>query len=89
VRRLLTHRGGTGDIFGPEFEARRLELKEHADYVKVFGARALEFEPGTQDRYSNYGYVLLGALIEAASGMSYYDYVRTHVYARMCTSPRG
>ena len=80
VRHLLTHSGGTGDIFGPDFEAQRLQLKEHADYVKLFGARALQFEPGAQDRYSNYGYVLLGALIEAVSGESYYDYVRSHLY---------
>lgn len=26
IRHLLTHKGGTGDIFGPEFDARRLEL---------------------------------------------------------------
>ena len=84
VRHLLTHSGGTGDIFGPEFESHRLQLKKHADYVKLFGVRAPQFEPGTQDRYSNYGYVLLGvllgALIEAASGVSYYEYVRAHIY---------
>jgi CubicO group peptidase (beta-lactamase class C family) len=80
VRHLLTHSGGTGDIFGPEFDAHRLQLQEHSDYVKLFGARAPQFQPGSEDRYSNYGYVLLGALIEAASGESYYDYVRTHIY---------
>lgn len=80
VRHLLTHTGGTGDIFGSEFEKHRLELKEHADYLKLFATRAPEFEPGAEDRYSNYGYVLLGALIEQASGMSYYDYVRTRIF---------
>ena len=29
VRHLLTHTGGTGDIFGPEFEQHRLQLREH------------------------------------------------------------
>jgi D-alanyl-D-alanine carboxypeptidase len=89
LRHLLTHSGGTGDIFGPEFESQRLQLKEHADYVKLFGARAPQFEPGTQDRYSNYGYVLLGALIEAASSTSYYDYVRTHIYEPAGMSATG
>jgi CubicO group peptidase (beta-lactamase class C family) len=37
-------------------------------------------EPGTGFQYSNYGYVLLGAVIERASGMSYYDYVDRKVY---------
>jgi len=37
---LLTHTGGTGDIFGPEFTAHRLELKTLDDYVKLYGAAA-------------------------------------------------
>jgi D-alanyl-D-alanine carboxypeptidase len=48
----------------------------------MFGKRGPEFEPGSQDGYSNYGYVLLGRLIEAVSGMSYYDYVQQHIYAK-------
>jgi hypothetical protein len=82
LHHLLTHTGGTGDFFGPEFDAHRLRLKEHADYVALFGKRGLEFEPGSEDGYSNYGYVLLGRLIEAVSGMSYYDYVQQHLYAK-------
>lgn len=80
VRHLLTHTGGTGDIFTPEFDAHRLEIKTLADYAKLYGARALEFEPGSQFRYSNYGYILLGILIEKVSGLSYYDYVERNVY---------
>lgn len=30
--------------------------------------------------YSNYGFVLLGILIEKASGEGYYEYVRKHIY---------
>lgn len=82
IHHLLTHTGGTGDFFGPEFAAHRLELKEHADYVALFGKRGTQFEPGSQDGYSNYGYVLLGRLIEAVSGMSYYEYVQQHIYAK-------
>jgi CubicO group peptidase (beta-lactamase class C family) len=80
VRHLLTHSGGTGDIFGPEFERNRDTLREHADYLKLYGARGLTHEPGAEFRYSNYGFVLLGALIERVSGMSYYDYVRANVF---------
>jgi D-alanyl-D-alanine carboxypeptidase len=80
IHHLLTHTGGTGDIFGPEFEKHRLELKTLQDYVKLYGNRELEFEPGSQWRYSNYGFLLLGVLIEKVSGQSYYDYVRDHIY---------
>ena len=79
VRDLLTHTGGTGDIFGPEFFQSRLTLKEHADYVKLYGARAQEAGAGTF-HYSNYGYILLGSIVEKASAMSYYDYVQKNVF---------
>lgn len=80
IRQLLTHSGGTGDIFGPQFDAQRLSLKTHADYVRLYGARAPEHVPGEAHRYSNYGFLLLGAIIERVSGQSYYDYVDEHVF---------
>ena len=80
IRHLLGHTGGTGDFFGPLFMKNRLTLKTHADYVAMFGDRAPLHEPGAEFRYSNYGMVLLGAIIERVSGMSYFDYVRTKVY---------
>ena len=80
IEQLLSHTGGTGDIFGPEFEKNRLELKTLQDYVKLYGNRGPEFEPGSRWQYSNYGFLLLGVLIEKVSGQSYYDYVRDHIY---------
>ena len=80
IHHLLTHQGGTGDIFGPDFAARRLELREHDDYIELYGQRAPAFEPGSRYAYSNYGMVLLGAVIERATGTSYYDYVEKNIY---------
>lgn len=80
IRHLLGHTGGTGDFFGPQFMKNRLTLKTHADYVAMFGSRAPLHEPGAEFRYSNYGMLLLGAIIERVSGMSYFDYVRTKIY---------
>jgi CubicO group peptidase (beta-lactamase class C family) len=81
IRQLLTHSGGTGDIFGPEFDKQRLSLKTHDDYVRLYGARGPDFPPGTDYRYSNYGFLLLGDIIEHVTGRSYYDYVDAHVFA--------
>jgi CubicO group peptidase (beta-lactamase class C family) len=80
IHMLLTHTGGTGDIFGPEFTIHRKELRTLNDYVALYGKRGPEFEPGSQWRYSNYGMVLLGVVIERVTGQSYYDYVQEHVY---------
>jgi D-alanyl-D-alanine carboxypeptidase len=80
VHHLLTHTGGTGDIFGPQFTRHRLELRSLSDYVALYGKRATEFEPGSKHVYSNYGFLLLGVLIERITGESYYDYVREHVF---------
>ncbi|WP_395447597.1 serine hydrolase domain-containing protein [Aminobacter sp. UC22_36] len=80
VRHLLTHTGGTGDVFGPEFDRNRLKLQTIDDYMALYNKRAPLFAPGTGQSYSNYGFILLGALIEKASGMSYDDYVRKNVF---------
>lgn len=80
IHHLLTHTGGTGDFFGPEFDKHRLELRTLQDYVKLYGERGLGFEPGTRWEYSNYGFLLLGLVVEKASGQDYYDYVREHIF---------
>lgn len=81
IEQLLTHTGGTGDIFGPQFEQHRKDLRTLQDYLNLYGTRGLEFTPGSRWQYSNYGFLLLGVVVERVSGKSYYDYVRENVYA--------
>lgn len=82
VRQLLTHRGGTGDmgILGRGDQDNRANAKTIYDIVKLNGFRGPDFQPGTKADYSNYGFILLGAIIEEVSGMSYYDYVAENVF---------
>jgi CubicO group peptidase (beta-lactamase class C family) len=89
VRHLLTHTGGTGDIFGPAFDRHRLRLREHRDYLKLYGSRGLRYQPGDHFEYSNYGFILLGALIERVSGVSYYHYVHDHIFRRADMTATG
>lgn len=82
IQQLLTHRSGLGDIFGPAYDALPKDrLRTLRDYLPLFADKPLEFAPGTSQRYSNAGYILLGLVIEKLSGMSYHDYVRTKIYA--------
>ena len=81
VRQLLSHTGGAGDIFTPDYAARRLEVRTLADYVALYGHRAPDTSRQGRNAYANYGFVLLGRIIEAVSGQDYYDYVREHVFA--------
>ena len=82
VRQLLTHRGGTGDIgiLGREDGANRARVRTIDDMLRLNGARGPDFPPGSKAEYSNYGFILLGAIIEKVTGGSYYDYVAAHVF---------
>jgi CubicO group peptidase (beta-lactamase class C family) len=79
---LAEHRSGVGDIFNERYEAMdHSRLRHNRDYLALIRDQPLWFEPGTQERYSNGGYVLLGEVIAKASGMDYYDYLATHIFA--------
>lgn len=85
IHQLLTHTGATRDFYGQKFSAMRDELVEPADYIKALGDRPLAFEPGSKFSYSNFGYIILGRIIEVVSGQSYDAYVQEHIFhpARM------
>jgi len=81
VRHLLDMTSGIGDFFGERYEATPKEkIRSLKDYLPLFADRPLEFEPGTRNMYSNGGYVVLGLIVEKASGTDYYIYVREHIF---------
>ncbi len=84
VRQLLTHSAGAGDIeelFGATHTAERARLRTLADMIALHGGRAPEFTPGTQQKYGNYGYIVLGRMVEVLSGQDFESYIRQHVLA--------
>ena len=81
IRQLLGHLGGI-----PHYVNRGIEqhFKDHRDTkqaIAVFANFDLVAEPGTKFIYSSYGYNLLGAAIEGASGESYSQYMEKHVWS--------
>jgi CubicO group peptidase (beta-lactamase class C family) len=79
VRHLLTHTSGIKSYTGLSgFElTKRLKRDE---FIKAIGMHPLEFEPGERYNYSNSGYNLLGFIIEAASGESYWDFLQKRIF---------
>lgn len=79
IRHLLTHRSGIPNLqyFIGDFSRHYSPL----ELVKTFKDRSLEFEPGTQTRYSNSNYILLGYLIELLSGIDYESYLHKNIFS--------
>ena len=80
VRHLLTHSGGTGDFFGPDYDAHASELRTPSDFIRRFGQRDPLFPPGSRWGYSNFGFILLGAIAEQLSGESWDTYLQRNVF---------
>jgi CubicO group peptidase (beta-lactamase class C family) len=81
IRHLLDMTSGVGDFFGEKYVATpKDKVRTLADYLPFFADEPLHFEPGSRNEYSNGGYIVLGLVIERASGGSYFDYVRENIY---------
>ncbi len=80
VRQLLGHLGGISHYKDYEKEGHFKDHKTTRESVAVFENFDLIAEPGTRYSYSSYGYNLLGAVIEAASGQPYSEYMRDNVW---------
>ncbi len=88
VRQLLQHRGGwdRDRSFDPMFRSRDFAKQlgipsppAPREVIDVMLSQPLDFDPGSACVYSNFGYCLLGRMIEERSGQSYERYVQTAV----------
>ena len=81
IRQIMQHRSGIGgDIFAAPSGKTRHAIRHNRDYLPLFVDRPLDFAPGTRQKYSNAGYVVLGMLVERLSGQDYYRYVQERIY---------
>ncbi len=79
IEHLLTHTSGLGSFWNAKFEAARNSLRTVADYLPLFVDDPLGFEPGERFGYSNAGYIVLGAIVEQVSGMTYDAYLAERI----------
>jgi CubicO group peptidase (beta-lactamase class C family) len=82
VRQLLTHTSGLPDFNDVSDFFRQMNAGVMTDRVilRRIGEYELRFEPGVRFGYSNDGYVVLGAILEAVTGASYESLVTERVF---------
>ena len=89
IQQLLDHMGGyddtsTGSGFDPTYSMRQIALSlglthpvTKLDVARYMYGQPLDFTPGTNNKYSNFGYLLAGAVVEKVTGGTFFNYVKS------------
>jgi CubicO group peptidase (beta-lactamase class C family) len=92
VFHLLTHTSGVGDYIDEESDDSEVQLQELYDkypvqlwtrleyYLQMITPLPPKFEPGERYGYSNSGYILLGLVIEAVSGVQFQQFLQEVIF---------
>ena len=80
VREVLSHTSGYQD-FWPQDYVMPMMLKAATpqSIVDRWGKQPLDFDPGTRWQYSNTNYTIAGMIVEKASGVPFFQFVRTRI----------
>jgi CubicO group peptidase (beta-lactamase class C family) len=81
IRHLLNHTSGLWDYEDLIPESRTTQLDDRDVLALVAAKDSLYFPAGTEYRYSNSGYVLLGLIVARVSGVSFPEFLRARVFA--------
>jgi CubicO group peptidase (beta-lactamase class C family) len=93
IFQLLTHTSGIADYYDEDGSAEGdweklwesypiYNMRKLNDYYEMFKDSDPVSCPGEKFHYNGAGYILLGMIIEKASGMDYFDYVRKNVFEK-------
>jgi CubicO group peptidase (beta-lactamase class C family) len=83
IKHLLSHTAGLGGYFSERYQKlSRDKIRTVDDMMSLAreDEKDVKFEPGSKWQYSNTGMMVLGKVIEVASGQNYFDYVRENIY---------
>lgn len=86
VEHLMRHQGGfyRDPLFSSRDVMHQMQLDTppcKEDFYELVLSKRLRFMPGTWQKYSNFGYLLLSEIIEQVSGMPYEEFIRKEVLA--------
>ncbi|HET7268666.1 MAG TPA: serine hydrolase domain-containing protein [Oleiagrimonas sp.] len=80
IRNLLTHNSGIAKYENLIPEDQKTQIDD-MDVLRMIAAQdKLYFSPGSAHRYSNGGYVLLGLIVQRASGMDLADFMKQRIF---------
>lgn len=91
IQQLLTHTSGIPDYFDedemddyeelwaaiPMYKLRTLK-----DFLQLFQHKEMKFAPGETFHYNNAGYIILGLVVEQASGLVFSEYVKQFIFQK-------
>jgi len=80
TREILSHQSGIRDYRNEAETVNTRHYSSIKEALSRFANDPLEFEPGTKMQYTSYGYIVLGCVIEGASGTSYEHYMRQAIF---------
>ena len=81
IHHLLNHTSGIQSYTGmASFVSSARTDMTPTELIDKFKNEPMEFDPGTQFKYNNSGYILLGHIIEVVSGKSYEDFIQTNIF---------
>lgn len=82
VRELLTHTSGAGDVplLDNDNAGNRARMHGVADMVALESNQPPAFPPGSNLVYSNFGFVVLGRMVEVVSGEDFQTYLHRHIF---------
>ncbi len=90
LRNLLTHTSGIPNFTSfPEYSKMEPFPAKPAQILALFENKPLEFAPGAKMSYCNSGYVVLGMVVEKASGESYAKFVQDNIFTPLGMKDSG
>jgi len=80
LRQLMGHLAGVRTDSGDEGPLFEQHCERPVEALPAFEKQSLLFEPGTQFRYSSYGWILMSAAVEAAAAEPFQEFMRKQIF---------
>lgn len=86
IQHLLDHESG---VPNPDYDAIGSRQLTPDELIATFKNKPLDFPPGTKEKYSNAGYILLARVVEIVSGRRFHDFLRDEIFTPLGMADTG